>query len=295
MSQNVSIGLIQMSCTDDPDDNLDSARSKIREAAGQGAQVICLPELFRTPYFCKEENEVHFDLAETVPGPTPESMVSLAKELCVVLIVPVFERRAAGIYHNTVAVIDAGGEFLGIYRKMHIPDDPSFYEKYYFTPGDLGFKTFDTAHGKMGTLICWDQWYPEAARITALQGAGILFYPPAIGWLPGEKDTEIQAQLDSWRTVQRGHAIANNVFVASLNRVGAERGPAGKDGITFWGHSFLCDPQGIVLAEASGDQEEIVVTSIDLSRTETQRRAWPFLRDRRIDAYDPILKRFIDE
>jgi N-carbamoylputrescine amidase len=288
-----SVGLVQMRCSSDPADNLARASEKIHEAAARGAQIICLPELFRTQYFCREENAELFALAEPVPGPTTEALAKLAKSLGVVIVASVFERRAAGVFHNTAAVIDADGSLLGKYRKMHIPDDPLYYEKFYFTPGDLGFLNFDTRFGRIGVLICWDQWYPEAARLTSLLGANILFYPTAIGWHPAEKAEHGAAQLDAWRTVQRGHAIANGVFVAAVNRTGYEGTP--ESGLEFWGHSFLADPFGKVLAEASADKEEVLVAACDTQHIEEVRRNWPFLRDRRIDAYPPILNRWLGE
>jgi N-carbamoylputrescine amidase len=291
--RNFGVGLVQMRCTSDPAENLEKAVTSIRGAAKHGAQVICLPELFRSQYFCQSEDHAAFDLAEAVPGPTTEALGRLAKELGVVVLAPVFERRAAGVYHNTVAVLDADGRLAGLYRKMHIPDDPLFYEKFYFTPGDLGFRAFDTAVGRIGTLVCWDQWYPEAARLTALAGADVLFYPTAIGWHPREKAEHGAAQLDAWQTVQRAHAIANGVYVAVPNRVGHE-GPA-DGGLEFWGSSFVCDPFGVVLAEASRTDEQVLVVAVDRDHQEDVRRNWPFLRDRRIDAYAPITKRLLDE
>jgi N-carbamoylputrescine amidase len=290
------VGLIQMACTPDPQENLARAVGRVKEAARAGAQVICLPELFRSQYFCQREDHAFFDLAEAVPGPSTEALSDLAKKLEVVIIAPVFERRAPGIYHNSAAVIDATGEVVGLYRKMHIPDDPAYYEKFYFTPGDLGFRAFDTAAGRLGTLICWDQWYPEGARLTALQGASVLFYPTAIGWHPDEKAQYGAAQRDAWRTIHRAHAIANGVYVAAVNRVGHEKlsGTPGK-GIEFWGSSFLCDPFGVVIAEASDDREEIVLGEIDLQRIEETRQHWPFLRDRRIDAYGGLDQRYLDK
>jgi len=286
-----------MSCSPDPAENLAKAIWRIREAAGQGARIISLPELFRTRYFCREENPARFDLAEPVPGPTTECLSGLARELSVVIVASIFERRAAGVYHNTAAIIDADGSLSGIYRKMHIPDDPLYYEKYYFTPGDLGFRNFDTRYARIAPLICWDQWYPEAARVAALGGAEVLFYPTAIGWHPAEKATHGAAQHDAWRTIQRAHAIANGVWVAVVNRTGYE-GPAQDSsdarGIEFWGGSFIADPFGQVVAEASHDREEILLAEIEPGRAEEVRRNWPFLRDRRIDAYGPILKRFLD-
>lgn len=289
-----TIGLIQMSVSDDPEENLRKAAKKIEETAKKGASVICLPELFRSKYFCQTEDPANFDLAEPVPGPTTKTMGDLAKSLKVVIIVPVFERRATGVYHNSAAILNSDGSMAGFYRKMHIPDDPAYYEKFYFTPGDLGFKAVETSAGKIGTLICWDQWYPEGARLTALQGADVLFYPTAIGWHPKEKAQYGPKQRDAWMTVQRGHAIANGIYVAAVNRVGHEKPANGGDGIEFWGTSFVADPQGVVLAEASSDKEEIVLAEIDTARIEDVRRNWPFLRDRRIDSYSPITSRFID-
>ena len=293
------VALIQMSATPDPDKNLCRAMERVRQAAAQNAQVVCLPELFQTQYFCQREDASLFDLAEPIPGPTSNQLSRLASELHVVLIASLFEKRAAGVYHNTAAVFDSDGILLGLYRKMHIPDDPLYYEKFYFTPGDLGFRAFDTAVGRVGTLVCWDQWYPEGARLTALQGAHVLFYPTAIGWHPAEKAESGQAQYDAWRTIQRAHAIANGVYVAVANRTGLETGnirgkSAPGDGLEFWGGSFLCDPFGRVIAEASHDQEEILLGDIDLRVLEDIRRNWPFLRDRRIDSYAPITSRLID-
>jgi N-carbamoylputrescine amidase len=286
------VGLIQMACSLDPHENLAKAQWRIREAAGRGVQIVCLPELFRSQYFCREENAELFALAEPVPGPTTECLGALARELNVAIVAPVFERRAAGLYHNSAAVID-GGELLGIYRKMHIPDDPLYYEKFYFTPGDLGFPNFDTRYGRIATLICWDQWYPEGARLASLRGAKILFYPTAIGWHPSEKQQHGAAQLDAWRTVQRAHAIANGVYVAAVNRVGYEGPPGEGAGLEFWGNSFIADPFGQVLAEASTDREEILIAECDPRRVEEVRRNWPFLRDRRIDAYGPLTERWL--
>ncbi len=285
------VGLVQMSCSLDPSENLDRAIVKIREAAAKGAQVICLQELFRSQYFCRVEDANLFDLAEPIPGPSTDALGPVAKELGVVIVASLFERRAAGLYHNTAAVIDATGDLLGIYRKMHIPDDPLFYEKYYFTPGDLGFRMFDTQFGRIAVLVCWDQWYPEAARIAALGGASILFYPTAIGWHPAEKAEFGEAQYDAWRTIQRSHAIANGIYVAAVNRVGYE-GTA-ESGLEFWGGSFLADPFGRVLASASHSHEEILVAECDPGKMDETRRNWPFLRDRRIDAYGPILTRML--
>jgi N-carbamoylputrescine amidase len=290
-----TVALVQMAMTADPAANLDRAISRVGEAARSGAQVVCLPELFRSQYFCQREDAALFDLAEPVPGPTTEALAGVARKARVAIVAPVFERRAAGLYHNSAAVIDADGRVVGVYRKMHIPDDPAYYEKFYFTPGDLGFRAFDTHAGRIATLICWDQWYPEGARLAALDGACILFYPTAIGWHPSEKDTFGAAQLDAWRTVQRGHAIANGVYVAAVNRVGHEIPPAGGAGIEFWGTSFLCDPQGVVIAQASSSREEILLGEVDLAHLEDVRRNWPFLRDRRIDAYAGIDRRFLHE
>ena len=290
-----TIGLLQLAFSADINDNLKKTVSWTEKAAKKGAQVICLPELYRSQYFCQKEESKSFDLAETIPGTSTDAFQKAAKELNVSIIVPVFEKRAAGIYHNSAVIIDAGGEILGIYRKMHIPDDPAYFEKYYFTPGDLGFKSFSTKFGKIGTLICWDQWYPEGARITALHGAEVLFYPTAIGWHPAEKEKYGIAQRDSWITIQRSHAIANGVYVASVNRTGFEKIAAEQDGIIFWGSSFICDPQGVFIAQASEDKEEILLAETDLNHIETIRRNWPFLRDRRIDAYGGITQRFLDE
>ena len=286
------IGLIQMACSKDPNENLAKAEWRIREAAGKGAQIVCVQELFRSQYFCQREDAALFDLAEPVPGPTSESFARLARELQVAIVGSVFERRAAGVYHNTALVVDADGSLLGIYRKMHIPDDPGYYEKYYFTPGDLGFPCFDTRFARVAPLICWDQWYPEAARLAALAGAQVLFYPTAIGWHPAEKARDGAAQLDAWRTIQRAHAIANGLYVAAVNRVGYEGPP--ETGLEFWGGSFVVDPFGQVLAEASHDREETLVVECDPRRIEEVRRNWPFLRDRRIDAYTGIVSRLIE-
>jgi N-carbamoylputrescine amidase len=288
------IGLIQMACSANSAENLERAVTKVEEAAKNGAQIICLPELFRSQYFCQQEDAALFDLAESVPGPSTEVFSKMANKYSVTILVSVFERRTAGVYHNSLAVLDEQGEIAGLYRKMHIPDDPAYYEKFYFTPGDKGFQAIKTPHATVGPLICWDQWYPEAARMTVLQGAEILFYPTAIGWHPKEKAEEGQAQREAWMTIQRSHAIANGVFVVSVNRVGLEA-PAGGDGLEFWGSSFVCDPFGVILAQASVDREEMLVVDIDLKRIEEVRRNWPFLRDRRIDAYDGITKRFLDD
>jgi N-carbamoylputrescine amidase len=299
MSDSFTVGLVQMACTPDPDENLQRAAEKVREAASRGAQIVCLPELFRTQYFCQREETALFDLAEEIPGPTTQALAGVARDAKVTVIASVFERRARGLYHNTAAILDPRGALQGIYRKMHIPDDPLYYEKYYFTPGDLGFKAFDTPHGRIGTLVCWDQWYPEGARLTALQGANVLFYPTAIGWHPDEKTEFGSAQHDAWRTIQRAHAIANGVFVAVVNRVGHEFGDirgnrAQGKGLEFWGGSFLCDPFGRIIAEASHDKEEILIGLCDLRQLEDTRRNWPFLRDRRIESYGGITQRFLD-
>ena len=286
------IGLVQMRCTNDAKENQAAAEDGIRRAAKRGANVICLPELYRSLYFCQSENHDHFDLAEPIPGPSTKALSAIAKKLKVAIVGSLFERRAAGVYHNTAVVMDADGRHIGTYRKMHIPDDPLYYEKFYFTPGDLGFQAFDTKHGRIGTLVCWDQWYPEAARLTALRGPTVLFYPTAIGWHPSEKKQWGESQTQAWQTIQRSHAIANGVYVASVNRVGHE-GPKG-GGIEFFGASFICDPYGRTLAEASHDKEEVLVAELDMDRSEHVRRIWPFLRDRRIDAYQDLLRRFRD-
>jgi len=280
------IALIQQAVDAGPPQALERACQAVRAAAQQGAELVCLQELFRNPYFPQAEDSEAFDLAEPIPGPTSDAMSALAAELGVVLIVPLFERRAAGVYHNTAVIFERDGREIGRYRKMHVPDDPGFYEKFYFTPGDLGFHAIDTSVGRIGVLICWDQWFPEAARLLALDGAELLFYPTAIAWLADETPEENSAQRESWLTVQRGHAIANGVFVAAANRVGQE-----KD-LHFYGSSFVCDPQGRLLAQASDQDEEVLLVDCDLARIETQRRGWPFLRDRRIDAYADLLKRF---
>jgi N-carbamoylputrescine amidase len=288
-----------MSCSPDPEENLRKAVHFVEEAAARGAQVVCLPELFQAQYFCQREDIALFDLAEPIPGPATERLAEVARTRGIVLLASLFERRAAGLYHNTLAVLEADGSLKGVYRKMHIPDDPLYYEKFYFTPGDLGFKAFDTRFGKLGTLVCWDQWYPEGARLTAMQGASILFYPTAIGWHPDEKAVYGEAQHDAWRTIQRSHAIANGLFVASVNRVGFEHGDVrgnavpGK-GLEFWGGSFLADPFGRILAEGSHDKEEILLGDVDLGLLEETRRNWPFFRDRRIDAYGDLPRRFLD-
>ncbi len=298
-AKNFRVGLIQMSCGPDPDANLEKAIARVREAAQQGAEVICLPELFRAQYFCQREDIALFDEAEPIPGPSTEAIGKVAREAGVTVIASLFERRAAGLYHNTAAYLQPDGTLGGIYRKMHIPDDPLYYEKFYFAPGDLGYKAYDTHVGRVGTLVCWDQWYPEGARITALQGANVLFYPTAIGWHPAEKEEFGAAQYEAWQTMQRAHAIANGVFVAAVNRVGHENGDVRGNrvdgpGLEFWGGSFLADPFGRVVAKASHDKEEILIGEIDLKLLEETRRNWPFLRDRRIDSYEPIMHRFLD-
>ncbi len=287
-----SIALVQMQCSTDPDDNLRRACEKLREAAARGAQVICLPELFRTQYFCQVEDAKLFDLAEPIPGPTTQALSEVARETRTVVVGSVFERRAPGVYHNTAVVFETDGSIRGIYRKMHIPDDPLYYEKYYFTPGDLGFQAIETSVARVGTLVCWDQWYPEAARLTALKGAEVLFYPTAIGWHPAEKAEFGEAQASAWETMQRAHAISNGLFVAAVNRIGHE-GPS-EGGLEFWGGSFVADPFGRILARAGRDAEEILIVQCDPRVTEETRRNWPFLRDRRIDAYGPITQRFLD-
>src|SRR3977135_956716 len=286
MADKFTVGLIQMSCSLDPRENFAKAEARIQEAAKRGAQIICLQELFRSQYFCREENADLFELAEAIPGPSTEALSKLARSLKVVIIGSLFERRAAGIYHNTAVVIDAGGALLGKYRKMHIPDDPLYYEKFYFTPGDLGFPNFDTRFGRIGVLVCWDQWYPEGARLSSLRGANILFYPTAIGWHPSEKAEHGAAQLDAWRTVQRAHAIANGIYVAAVNRVGFEGPPDPR--LEFWGSSLVGDPVGKVIAEGSASAKEILVVECDPHKAEEVRRNWPFMSDRRFDAYSPI-------
>ena len=281
-----------MSCGTEVEANLRKALSLIGQAAQRGAQIICLQELFRSQYFCQKQEATIFDLAEPIPGPSTEALAATALQHQVVIVGSLFERRDAGVYHNTAVVLDADGSLLGTYRKMHIPDDPLYYEKYYFTPGDQGYRCFDTRYGRIGVLVCWDQWYPEGARLTALQGAKVLFYPTAIGWHPAEKTQYGATQHDAWRTIQRAHAIANGVYVAAVNRVGHE-GPS-EGGLEFWGSSFVSDPFGVVLSEASNHQEEILVVECDLTHLESVRRNWPFLRDRRIDAYADITKRMRD-
>jgi len=291
--QKVKIGITQTACTADREENLATAERVVREAAAKGANIVCLQELFTSVYFCQVEDHKYFELAEPIPGPSTDRFQALAKELGVVIVASLFEKRAAGVYHNTAAIIDADGSYLGKYRKMHIPDDPLFYEKFYFTPGDLGFMAWDTKFGRIGVCVCWDQWYPEAARLTALRGAQILFYPTAIGWHPTEKAQHGTRQHSSWETIQRGHAVANGCYVAVPNRIGHEA-PDGGDGIEFWGQSFICDPAGQIVAKADDHTETVLIAEADLGSLDTQRTHWPFLRDRRIDAYQDITRRYID-
>ena len=290
----VVVGLVQMTMSDDRERNCEHAVDLVRQAAASGAKLICLPELFASRYFCQVEDPANFEAAESVPGPTTERLAGLAAELDVVIIASLFERRAAGLFHNATAVIDAERGYLGKYRKMHIPDDPRYYEKFYFTPGDLGFKSFATSAGELGVLICWDQWYPEAARLTALKGAQILLYPTAIGWHPEEKERLGEAQRTAWETVQRSHAIANGCYVVAVNRVGFEPEPGSDGGLEFWGGSFVVGPDGEVLARAPSDAESVLTVSLDLAAVEQTRVAWPFFRDRRIDAYDGLTRRYLD-
>jgi N-carbamoylputrescine amidase len=289
----VVLGLIQTRCSADPAENFSRALRSISEAAEKGAQIICMPELFRSQYFCQSENHDYFKLAETIPGPGTHALRKLARRCRAVIIASLFEKRGAGVYHNTAVIIDADGEALGIYRKMHIPEDPLYHEKFYFTQGDLGFRAWKTRYARIGVCICWDQWYPEAARLTALRGAEILFYPTAIGWHPGEKAEHGANQHSAWETIQRGHAIANGCYLAAVNRTGLER-PAGGDGIEFWGQSFVAGTSGQILSKASVDREEILLTPVDLGLVDLTRTHWPFLRDRRIDAYGDLTKRLID-
>ena len=296
MADKFTVGLVQMKCTTNKEENLTRATEKIREAAKRGAQIISLHELFAGEYFCRTEDAALFDLAESVPGPTTERLAKVAKEQKVALVASVFERRAAGVYHNSCAVLDADGAYLGKYRKMHIPDDPLYYEKFYFTPGDLGFLNFDTKYARVGVQICWDQWYPEGSRLTAMLGAQVIFYPTSIGWHPHEKGEVGTAQLDSWKTIQRAHAVANGIYVAVVNRVGYEGKPEkGDAGLEFWGNSFVADPSGQMLAEAAQDKEEILVVECDPAKSEDTRRNWPFFRDRRIDAFGGITERWGEE
>ena len=287
----VTLGLVQSRCGEDPEANMRTALDGVRQVAARGAQIVCLQELFRSQYFCQVEDHRFFDLAEPIPGPSTDRLAALAKELGVVIVASLFEKRAEGLYHNTAAIIDADGSYLGKYRKMHIPDDPQYYEKFYFTPGDLGFRSWDTRFARIGVLVCWDQWYPEAARLTAMSGAQILFYPTAIGWLPAEKAEHGAQQQSAWETIQRSHAIANGVYVCAVNRVGHE-GPADA-GIEFWGGSFVADPGGRILVRG-GTGEEVLTTTCDLGKLDVSRTHWPFLRDRRIDAYGDLTRRYLD-
>ncbi|MFA6287976.1 MAG: carbon-nitrogen hydrolase [Opitutaceae bacterium] len=289
----VTLGLLQHACGADPKANLKKTLALTEKAAKQGAQIICTQELFRSQYFCQSEEHKYFDLAEPIPGPSTAAFQKIAKKHGVVIVASLFEKRASGLYHNTAVIIDADGKLLGIYRKMHIPDDPLFYEKFYFTPGDTGFKAWDTKFGKIGVLICWDQWYPEGARLTAMQGAEILFYPTAIGWHPSEKKEYGVNQHGAWETIQRSHAVANGCYVAAINRIGLEQ-PIGGDGLEFWGQSFVADTSGQIIAKASVDKEEVLLVPIELGKVDVTRTHWPFLRDRRIDAYGDLTKRFID-
>ena len=289
------VGLVQMSCSEDPDANVRKALTMTRDAAREGAQVVCLPELFRSRYFCQSEDVKYFELAEPVPGPTSDAFVSLAAELDVAVIVSLFERRAPGLFHNTAVTIDGKRGIAGKYRKMHIPDDPRFYEKFYFTPGDLGFQSVATEAARVGVLVCWDQWYPEAARLTALKGADILFYPTAIGWQPEEKATYGERQHQAWEITQRAHAIANGCYVVAVNRTGFEPDPSGRGGIEFWGQSFIAAPDGSLVCKAGAEEEVVLVRELDLAQLEASRTGWPFLRDRRIDAYGEITRRFLDD
>ncbi|MDT7602508.1 MAG: N-carbamoylputrescine amidase [Acidobacteriota bacterium] len=286
--ESVRVGLVQMTCAPEPEPNMSKAMARVREAAERGAQVVCLQELFRSQYFCQTEDIELFKLAETIPGDSTERLGALARELNVVIVASLFEKRAAGLYHNTAVLLDTDGEIAGKYRKMHIPDDPLYYEKFYFTPGDLGFSSHETAYGKLGTLVCWDQWFPEAARLTALSGAQFIFYPTAIGWLPGEEEEMNHAQHEAWQTIQRAHAIANGVYVVVVNRVGRE------GELQFWGQSFVVDPFGRIIAKASADKEEILVVDCPLDAIERTRQNWPFLRDRRIESYQGLSHRFLE-
>ena len=294
-SKPYTVALIQMAPEDTPARSVEKAAELCLQAARQGAALLCLPELCTTAYFCQTEDHAHFALAEPIPGPSTQALGRIARQASVTIVAPLFERRASGLYHNTLAVLGPDAGIVGIYRKMHIPDDPLFYEKFYFTPGDLGFKRFDTAVGPVGTLICWDQWYPEAARLTALRGADLLLYPTAIGWHPSEKERYGAEQREAWMTIQRSHAIANGCYVAAVNRVGHEIPASGGDGLEFWGSSFLCGPMGSILAQASTDAQEIVLAEVDPGKVDVTRTHWPFLRDRRIDAYADLTRRFIDD
>jgi N-carbamoylputrescine amidase len=294
-TQMVKLGLLQTVCTPDPKANLKRTLAMAERAARLGANIICTQELFRSQYFCQSEDHGNFSLAEPVPGPTTEALARIARKHQAVIIASLFEKRAAGVYHNTAAIIDADGSVLGLYRKMHIPDDPLYYEKFYFTPGDLGFRAWSTRHGRIGVLICWDQWFPEAARLTALQGAEILFYPTAIGWHPGEKQQHGVRQHGAWETIQRAHAVANGCYVAVANRIGHEiLDRVGGDGIEFWGQSFVAGTAGEIIAKAAADEEEILIVPVDLAAVDTTRTHWPFLRDRRIDAYGNLTRRLMD-
>ena len=293
--RSVNVGIVQMQCSDSPDDNMAKALAMTADAIRKGAHVICLPELFRSRYFCQSEDDSFYALAESVPGPSTDAFATLAREHDVAILVSLFEKRAPGLYHNTTAVVDGANGYVGMYRKMHIPDDPRYYEKYYFTPGDLGFKNFSTDKAELGVLICWDQWYPEAARLTALQGSEILFYPTAIGWHPEEKDVVGEAQHPAWQTMQRSHAVANGCFVVAVNRFGFEPDPASDGGIQFWGRSFIAAPDGSLVCEAPSDEECVLVEKLDLTALARQRHGWPFFRDRRIDAYGPLTRRFLKD
>ena len=292
-SSQVKLGLLQHACVDSPAANLKTTLQLAEKAARQGANIICTQELFRSQYFCQSEDHANFQLAEPIPGPSTAAFQKIAKKHGVVIVASLFEKRAAGVYHNSAVIIDANGSLLGVYRKMHIPDDPLFYEKFYFTPGDLGFKAWQTRFGKIGVLICWDQWYPEAARLTALQGAEILFYPTAIGWHPGEKKEYGADQHGAWETIQRAHAVANGCYVAVTNRIGFEA-PAGGPGLEFWGQSFVAGTSGQILKKAAVDRPEILLVSVDLKKVDVTRTHWPFFRDRRIDAYGGLTRRIID-
>ena len=293
--RSVSVGIVQMQCSDSTDDNMKKGLALTENAIRQGATVVCLPELFRSRYFCQSEDDAFYALAETVPGPSTDAFEALARDSDAVILVSLFEKRAPGLYHNSLAVIDGAQGYVGMYRKMHIPDDPRYYEKYYFTPGDLGFRNFSTDKAEIGTLVCWDQWYPEAARLTALKGAEILFYPTAIGWHPEEKDAVGEAQHQAWQTMQRSHAVANGCYVAAVNRFGFEPDPASDGGIEFWGQSFIAAPDGSIVCEAPADEECVIVAELDLTALARQRHGWPFFRDRRIDAYEPLTERFLKE
>ncbi len=292
-TRETTLGLLQHACSPDPRENLDTAIRAADRAARDGAKIICTQELFRSQYFCQSEDHANFDLAESIPGPSTEAFQKLARRRKVVVVASLFEKRAEGLYHNTAVVIDADGSVLGIYRKMHIPDDPLYYEKFYFTPGDTGFRSWDTRHGRIGVLVCWDQWYPEAARLTAMSGAEIIFYPTAIGWHPSEKAEYGANQHGAWETIQRSHAVANGCFVAAVNRIGSER-PVGGDGIEFWGQSFVAGTSGQILAKASVDKPENLIVAVDLAKVGVTRTHWPFLRDRRIDAYSDLTRRYVD-